>query len=660
MKIRVLPKGKILLFAVGIVFLLMVYNCQQKADRIARLAEARHYLNLDDSVEYVGMNACKECHYQIYQSYLRTGMGQSFDTATPQKSAAVIGKDSILHDPYANLYIKPYWQGDSLMVREYRKENGLVVHERTEYVDYIVGSGQHTNSHIHMSGRYAYQAPFTYYTQDGLFDLPPGFEDGHNERFSRKIGLECMTCHNGFPEMVLGSENKYVRIPDGIDCERCHGPGEIHVLLKKKSILVDTSRYIDYSIVNPAKLSKDLKTDVCARCHLQGTMVLQPGKSFFDFKPGIQLNAVMDIFMPLFEGGKEDYIMASHYERMVQSKCYLSSGQDITCTDCHNPHVSVKETPLRKYNNVCSECHTGDSGCTLASNERLKHDDNCVACHMRPGPSRDIPHVITHDHKISRPPTMEELDSERVFRGLISVNNPQTDNLTKARGYLLEYESYHPDPAYLDSASLYLARAGDLKSDVYFNALVNHHHLRNAYSHITDLVESNGIAVVLDSMLTEMDYSNYDAWTAYRIGQAYESSGNALIAGYFYEKSVELAPFHLEFQAKHGNLLAISGKIREAIGVFEFILSEDAQNTSAYVNLGYLYVKQNNPDKAYSLYQAALQLDPDHLQALLNLAALCIYRGRDNEAKSYIDRALTLDPANEYALRLRDTGVQKR
>jgi predicted CXXCH cytochrome family protein len=658
MKNRALLHGKILLFPVGIVFLFMIYNCQRKEDRITRLTEARYFLNLDDSVEYVGMNACKECHYQIYRSYLGTGMGQSFDTASPRKSAAVIGEDSVIHDPYANLSIKPYWKGDSLMVREFREVNGMVVHERTEYVDYVVGSGQHTNSHIHMSGQYAYQAPFTYYTQEGLFDWPPGFEDGHNERFARKIGLECMTCHNGFPEMVLGSENKYDHIPDGIDCERCHGPGEIHVMLKKKSILVDTSRYIDYSIVNPAKLAKELRTDLCARCHLQGTMVLQPGKSFFDFRPGMPLESVMDIFMPLFEGGKEDYIMASHYERMVQSQCYRASGKGLTCTDCHNPHVSVKETPLKKYNNVCMGCHGEANDCSLARNSRLEHDDNCVSCHMRPGPSRDIPHVITHDHKISRPPTREQLESERVFRGLISVNNPETDNLTKARGYLLEYESYHPDPAYLDSASFYLTRAADKEADVYFNALVNFHHLRRGYTDIIDLVESTAIAVVLDSLLTEKEYSNYDAWTAYRIGQAYENSGNALIAGYFYEKAVALAPFHLEFLVKHGSLLAISGKLREASDVFEFILSEDPQYTSAYVNLGYLYVKQNNPDKAYAFYQTALELDPDYLQALLNLAALEHYRGNASEAMLYVDRALAVDPDNDYALRLKETMIQ--
>ncbi|MEZ5198176.1 MAG: multiheme c-type cytochrome [Bacteroidales bacterium] len=51
------------------------------------------------------------------------------------------------------------------------------------------------------------------------------FDEGNNSRFSRKVGLECMACHNGYPDFVMGSENKYNRIAEGIDCERCHGSG---------------------------------------------------------------------------------------------------------------------------------------------------------------------------------------------------------------------------------------------------------------------------------------------------------------------------------------------------------------------------------------------------------------------------------------------------
>ncbi len=68
--------------------------------------------------------------------------------------------------------------------------------------------------------------------------------------------------------MVLGSENKYTHIPNGIDCERCHGPGELHIKEKFEGKIIDIANEIDFSIVNPAKLPIDLQFDVCQRCHI--------------------------------------------------------------------------------------------------------------------------------------------------------------------------------------------------------------------------------------------------------------------------------------------------------------------------------------------------------------------------------------------------------
>ena len=56
-----------------------------------------------------------------------------------------------------------------------------------EQIDYIVGSGQHTNSHMMEVNGYFYQLPLTWYTQDGKWDLPTGF-DAH--RFMRPMQIE--------------------------------------------------------------------------------------------------------------------------------------------------------------------------------------------------------------------------------------------------------------------------------------------------------------------------------------------------------------------------------------------------------------------------------------------------------------------------------------
>ena len=608
------------------------------------------FLNLNDTVKYLGIEACKECHYSNYLSYMRTGMGLSFDSISRSKSASVIGPDSILYDMYKDLYFRPYWDGDVLKINEFRLAEQDTIHGRIRLVNYIVGSGQHTNSHMYVINGYVHQIPFTFYTQDQKFDFPPGFEGGLNTRFNRKIGLECMSCHNSFPDMVMGSENKYSRIPTGIDCERCHGPGEIHVDLKKKGLIVDTSQFIDYSIVNPVHLSPERQMDICVRCHLQGTMVLKPGKSFYDFKPGMDLSKVMDIFMPRFTGGKEDFIMASHVERLKESKCYIASGDKLNCLYCHVPHISHREIDKNNYTNHCTNCHNKQSTpCSAAEELRNQANNNCIACHMVESYTRDIPHVRIHDHKIAIPPTQEQLDSERKFLGLVSVNNPDTDGLSIAKGYLLEHESYHPDEMYLDSAYHYLQLADWLNKNENRNAVINYYFLKENHEAIIKIVEEIGSERTLSDILVNQEYSNNDAWTAYRIGQAFESTDDIISANKYYLRATSLAKYNLEFQNKLGSTQVMLQQMDEAKRTFEFIISENPLYSSAHVNYGYTLLLLGLAEEAEYHYDIALNLDPDHVQALLNKAGICFLKNDLEQGEKYIDRVLLLEPDHEQA-----------
>src|SRR5688500_4955428 len=46
------------------------------------------YRNLSADAHYVGMQTCAGCHQDIYNSFLRTGMGRSFGVAERSRSAA--------------------------------------------------------------------------------------------------------------------------------------------------------------------------------------------------------------------------------------------------------------------------------------------------------------------------------------------------------------------------------------------------------------------------------------------------------------------------------------------------------------------------------------------------------------------------------------------
>ena len=119
------------------------------------------YLNHSDTAKYVGIATCKLCHQSIYNTFIKTGMGKSFDVATKQKSSADFSHP-LVYDKFSNFYYNAVWKNDSLYFTEFRLNGKDTTFKRTEQVNYIIGSGQHTNSHIQNVNGYLNQMPMTF------------------------------------------------------------------------------------------------------------------------------------------------------------------------------------------------------------------------------------------------------------------------------------------------------------------------------------------------------------------------------------------------------------------------------------------------------------------------------------------------------------------
>ena len=601
------------------------------------------YLNHHDSVQYLGKESCRACHQGIYDSFLQTGMGQSFGKATKSKSAAHFHQLKPVYDSALNFYYLPKWIGDSMFDLEFRLQGKDTIYKRLERVDYIIGSGQHTNSHLTSTNGFIYQLPLTYYAQQKRWDLPPGFENGRNVRFSRAIEFECMSCHNAMPELELGSTNKFTKIPDGIDCERCHGPGEVHVADKLKGNFIDTSKFIDYTIVNPRKLPWERQIDICQRCHLQGNTILQPGKTFADFKPGMDLGKIMQVFMPKYTGAENDFIMASHAQRLQQSACFISSNKNVnssnetgnfntlklTCISCHNPHVSVKVTGKQTFNNACLACHNNDA-CSENKQQRLALADNCVGCHMPKSGSVDIPHVTVHDHKIKIPLKNQQIAKIKEFAGLYCVNQNETSNRSKAMASLNYFEKFEGESLILDTANFWIQNLEDFSEKRYVK--IHLYYLRNDWT-----------AIIQEAK--EIDFKNeVDAWTCYRIGQANQNLGRLHEAQIAYERALFLTPSNLDFINKLAVIQVQQGQFSLAKLTFEKSLGLNPKQTEALVNYGFCLANLNQLELAFNAYKIAIQLDPDFQQAWLNLASLYVLKNNKVEAIAALKKVLQLNP----------------
>lgn len=626
----------------------------------------------DTSVHYVGMAECRSCHEDIYKTYMQTGMGQAFAPVDSQ-DARTRYPHAPVYDKESDLWYAMRWQGDKLALTEYRLEGTDTVHSFTQPLDYIIGSGQHTVSYLFSSGGYVGQAPIAFYNQRRTWDLAPGYEKGKNSRFGRLIEAECMTCHNAFPTFDATSQNKYSSVPHGIDCERCHGPGSLHIAEIKAGRTTDITKGPDYSIVNPRHLSQDLSTDLCSRCHLQGIAVLNEGKTFFDHRPGMALREVFNVFTPHYSGEDEAMIMVSHVERMKRSPCFIQSKK-LSCITCHNPHVSVRFTPRQQYIKACQSCHAklpaahvavdaqgvaqqasaipaaAESGREKAVNAKPvatsassgAAGSDCLSCHMPSNGSIDIPHVAVTDHWIRKAPvsapTISDAERTRIaqFVGLRSYTDDAPSALTMARAYLEFYERFVPQRAMLDSAFFYLSKADKDGAAAGNSDLIRAHFLAGDFAKATALAPKSAAGVK-------------DGWTAYRLGESFVQQGRPQDAALWYQRAVAIMPHALEFQNKWGTCLLALGRLPEAQKVFLFVLSENPQHAAAHDNLGYCLLQSGDRIGAYEHFSQSLRLDPDRPQTLLNLAVYHYQTGDKPAAARMLKRILKKDPRNERA-----------
>lgn len=260
--------------------------------------------------------------------------------------------------------------------------------EAAEYrVAYVIGSGRHASGYLIQAGDHLFQSPVCYYTGRRSYELAPGYERISDPDFTRPVGEQCLLCHSGAPLHIAGTPNRYrppVFASVGISCDRCHGPAEEHL-----------RRPVPGSIVNPARLPRAARDSVCEQCHLAGVArVLNPGKTFEDFRPGRPLEETFTVFTA---GGARGFRVISHAEQLAQSMCARQSAGKLWCGTCHDPHPAAPATAA-SYNVRCQTCHPG----TLSRTHPAARD--CVSCHMTKRQTRDGAHTVFTDHRIARRP----------------------------------------------------------------------------------------------------------------------------------------------------------------------------------------------------------------------------------------------------------------
>jgi hypothetical protein len=217
-----------------LIFIISLLNsCKKESPRSIGNTSETHdqkFKNISYDVQYVGDDECFACHSGIHDSYKKNGMGMSFYKPSEENIIEDYYKKNTIYDTLSGFFYKMHSDGENFYQTEFRKDpSGKTVHELTRKADYIIGSGRKNRSYIISENNFLFMMPVTWYSEKQKWDMSPGYRK-ENLRFSRTILKECMHCHNSYAGYVEYSENRYGKeLPTGIGCERCHGPGELHV-----------------------------------------------------------------------------------------------------------------------------------------------------------------------------------------------------------------------------------------------------------------------------------------------------------------------------------------------------------------------------------------------------------------------------------------------
>ena len=565
---------------------------------------------------YVDAAVCADCHAEKAAGFQKTGMGRSFARVRPENTPRV-GKT--FYHKSSDSYFAMIARDGKLYQRRWqigfdRKETNV----DEKQADFAVGSGNHSITYLHLTDRGALQVlPLSWYSEKGGFwDMSPGYDQPDYPGSVRPVHYECMFCHNAYPkipqplESSANPEMVFAQpLPEGIDCQRCHGPGKRHVDLASAGGKVDEIRA---AIVNPKRLHPDRELEVCLQCHLETTSLNLPhsirrlDRTPFSYVPGQPLGD-FSVEFDKTGGIKDRFEIAHGAYRLRQSQCYLKSAGKLRCTTCHDPHDIPRGPEATKhYNGVCESCHTETLQRAAASSPHSAGAD-CISCHMPKRRTDDVVHVVMTDHLIQRRKPAGDLLAAKA------------EVIEPAAQYQTEVVPYYPAPlANTPENALYTAVA----------QVRDRRNLTEGLPRLAGLLER---------------YHPAQAGFYAELGQGYRAANDLPKAIPYFEEAAKREPIAFRL-VQLGNALMENGQFPQAEAALRRSTGMAPDEPSGWATLGWVLWQQNKGAEAREDLERAVALDPDVPEVHNNLANVAWGLGDQPAAEREFREALRIQP----------------
>jgi len=602
--------------ALCVLGLVLVSACDSAAPPEQEAEAAMRFLNQAPGVAYVGQEACRDCHLEEAGTFAHTGMGRAFYPMVPEEVVEDWQVDNEFVDPASGLHYRMEQREGKFFQRQFVLDSqGREIAADERELIWALGSNHHSRSYVTVRDDKLFQAPVCWYPDAEKWEMCPGYEF-ENFHFVREIGVGCIHCHNGVMVLEQGERNKYEKpYPHGIGCERCHGPGELHVE-RWESGETPTGE-ADPTIVHVRRLPREERIEVCFQCHLGDSKaserVIRHDRPVGSFRPG---DKITDVVVPFrfAQPTRYDFGLTAQADRLILSRCYTESGGQIECLTCHNPHVSVyrENRPAQFFRRPCLSCHA-EQDCQETLEVRARTEpaaDDCVQCHMRTAEPDDQRFTDFTDHWIRR-----DIDEEKDHRSRWA------------------YEPIFPERLKQMSPgeqAFYRARAGQLMGSRTENVSARTAMWNSARQAFEEAIEKGFDTV--DSQ--------------FFLGKVLLNLGSNPQAETAFARAVAHDPLHEDAAFALGQALARRGQLPRALEVFRGMLDHDPANTMALAEVGRTLGLLGRHEEALESYDRAIEEEPWKATLYVNKGRVLAALGRFEEAMQAAAEAVRHDADN--------------
>jgi hypothetical protein len=444
---------------------------------------------------------------------------------------------------------------------------------------YYIGSGYRGLTYLFSTDGFVFESPINWYGKKGVWDMTPAYQNAKEIPLNLPVFTSCLHCHvSEMQPPIDGTENQYavpLFVHSGVGCERCHGPGSVHVQ--------------GGPIVNPAKLPPERRDQVCMQCHLEGKAAIErAGRHVYEYQPGDNLFDVIRYYV-LADGSKPGAV--SQVEATSESICKKKSGDRMSCTSCHDPH----DTPsagrrVSYYRDKCLACH----GAAFGAKHHPTQSD-CTGCHMPSSQSKDVVHTQVTDHRILRHP-------ETSYQPLASADRTASPQLVPFPG------SVKPGSVEAENDVRDLALAWESLAEG---------GVETAAPEAERLLESS------------LKKSPDDPAVLSALGYIKQMHGATDRARELYERALRHDPNSIDAATNLGVIEARAGHIREAVRLWEGAFLRAPGRSAIGMNIARVFCGEGKIDEARSFTRRVLEFNPDLgaakslLQSLTHTPASC-------------------------------------